>query len=55
MVVLMAVLYDKLGLKNRKILLPKEDMLRKAGSFVPAAHREQLADALLRRRYRQYR
>ncbi|MBS1732311.1 MAG: Nif3-like dinuclear metal center hexameric protein [Bacteroidetes bacterium] len=37
---------DKLGLKNRKILLPKEDMLRKLAVFVPAAHREQLAEVL---------
>ncbi len=37
---------DKLGLKNRKILLPKEDMLRKLAVFVPATHREQLAEAL---------
>jgi len=39
---------DMLGLTNRKILLPKENLLQKLAVFVPAAHKEKLLEALFR-------
>ena len=39
---------QKLGLVNAKILLPKEDLLRKLVTFVPASHHKQVLDALFR-------
>src|SRR5215468_7007524 len=37
---------DKLGLQNRQILLPKQSMLMKLYTFVPADHLEKVRDAL---------
>ena len=37
---------DKLGLVNRKVLLPKKDQLEKLYVFVPSTHEEKLKDAL---------
>ncbi len=37
---------DKLGLINRRILLPKNSLLQKLAIFVPATHREILLEAL---------
>lgn len=37
---------DKLGLQNRQILLPKENMLMKLYTFVPADHAEKVRAAL---------
>jgi dinuclear metal center YbgI/SA1388 family protein len=37
---------DKLGLVNRRVLLPKKDQLEKLFVFVPSSHEEQLKDAL---------
>jgi dinuclear metal center YbgI/SA1388 family protein len=37
---------DKLGLINRSILSPKQDLLQKLAVFVPEAHKETLLDAL---------
>ncbi|MFT4154804.1 Nif3-like dinuclear metal center hexameric protein [Parafilimonas sp.] len=37
---------DKLGLKNRQVLLPKENMLKKLCTFVPLEHAENVRSAL---------
>ncbi len=40
------ILCDKLGLKNRKILTPKKEMLRKLVTFCPIEHAENVRKAL---------
>jgi dinuclear metal center YbgI/SA1388 family protein len=40
------ILCDKLGLKNRKILSPKKEMLRKLVAFCPTEHAENVQKAL---------
>ena len=40
------ILCDKLGLKNRKILSPKKEMLRKLITFCPTEHAENIRKAL---------
>ena len=40
------ILCDKLGLKNRKILTPKKEMLRKLVTFCPIEHTENVRKAL---------
>ena len=41
-----AIIADKLGLLNRKILVPKEKILRKLFTYIPESHKAELLQAL---------